>query len=289
MSQAVGREFTDTLDTIINDSVDALGIDDTAELEEEEEEVLEEESEEEATPKVGEPFNEVRDRLKETDPAAYALLVSQNKARTQMSQDLKEYKTQLDEIIQTIAQQKDEAPTEDPLKGLTDRDQQLLDAYIENKGVLTKDEQEVKDMMTKQAAYVAAENQKGISTYGDTFGALKEDGTIDINPDMQDKIDETLSRLEDGGRGVTPLDLFRLAAFDELIENAKSEGTTVNETPAQEKRREKVTAVKKGNVVSRSSARSGSKTKLKYDPEKDSVGDVYQKALALSARELRGQ
>ncbi len=289
MSQAVGREFTDTLDTIINDSVDALGIDDTADFEEEEASEEETEEQEEATSKVGEPFNVVRDRLKESDPAAYALLVSQNKARTQMSQDLKEYKGQLDEIIETLAQQKEAAPQQDPLKGLTERDQQLLDAYIENKGVLTRDEQEVKDMMAKQAAYVAAENQKGISEYGDMFGALKGDGTIDINPEMQDKIDETLSRLEDGGRGVTPLDLFRLAAFDELIENAKSDGTVVNETPEQEARREKVTAVKKGSVVSRSSARSNGRTKLKYDPEKDSVGDVYQKALALSARELRGQ
>lgn len=258
--------------------------------EEETEPTNEEESEEDNKPRWA-PFSGkrpgtdvIKEYLREHYPEALEVVrgmeatVSKNINETkQLQQQLIDALEEIRDIRSKPAEKETPEPHQDRL--YNEDQMALVRQILEDVGVLTKEEMAQREAETESSSYVKAALKQGVEEYGEAFGSIDEEGNVVLTDEVKEAIQPILDRIEN--KGVTPLDLAKIAGLSLPKKEAKTEAPR----PAKKT----ASSLRKANVVSRTAGIPG-KTKVKlYDRARGDSGDeVFDRAWLLANQELTG-
>ena len=102
---------------------------------------------------------------------------------------------------------------------------QLLEAFMAENGYVREADMAAKEQEQRLNDMASQDLRKAAEQYGEDFGSLNEKGEFEgWNPDTAPMVNAVLERLVDPERGATPHDLYQLARFDDLVEQAYQKG-----------------------------------------------------------------
>lgn len=216
--------------------------------------------------------------------------------QTKMNQNNVEFKTMKREMEETLRelralppgakQQEESDPDEQMLSKLRPQDRQLMEAYLRKGGYVKQEDLASQKTQEEAANFVNASIEQGLEQYGETFGFRDEAGQFHVNPDVTEQLNSVLERLESSAQGVTPLDLFRLANFESLVEQARKDGRAKVIEEINTKRQQRGQRAIQGQTIQRSGA-GNARPKI-YDGTKDrgDTGKVIERAWALLSKDV---
>jgi len=265
---------------------------------------LEEDGEEEdldatKSPSHREGTDVVLARLRESDPEAFRLLRSMQQT---MSKNINETGTLQQQLIDTLEQvlerrnvrgetSGEAAGESEPAAlpdGVTADNVRLFKQVADHLGYVPREELETRDKERVSGGYVRDALLEGVELFGEDFGSVDDDGNVTVDPGVSGRLAKHLARLQDGSRGITPLDLFliekgrqALAAAQKAADQRGDNGLGAGSTRSSRPRRP-VT----GAQVARRGAGSRYPVQI-YDPKRgDSSDDVLDRAWALAKRSV---
>lgn len=104
----------------------------------------------------------------------------------------------------------------------------LKRGYVRQQDVLAQEREE------QTATYYSQEVQEAIERFGEQLGMLDNEGNLLLSDEIEPEFQAQYARIFDPERGLTAKDLFILARFDQLMEEAREEGgRQYQETRAQ--------------------------------------------------------
>ena len=236
----------------------------------------------------------VLQRLRENDPEA-ARVVSNMQRK--MNQNINEWNTLREEVLtireELLARKEQglDAPEMEQLEeepelpeGITEAHLEMFRSMADHLGYIPRSELVQKEQAEKTQSYVQGSVERAYEQYGEAFGTKMEDGSIEIHADVRAKLDKRLKDLQDPNKGVTPLELAMLE-----FGSAQAPSRAPARRPAA--RRPEAPAARRPspNAPVRRSSRGNMPVRI-YDPKRgDTPEDVFNRAWALSKRDLAGQ
>jgi hypothetical protein len=238
----------------------------------------------------------VLQRLRANDPEA-ARVVSDMQRK--MNQNINEWNTLRGEVLsireELLARKEQglgapegdyeqtEAEPELP-EGITEAHLEMFRSMADHLGYIPRSELAEKEQAEKTSSYVQGSVERAYEQYGEEFGTRLEDGSIEIHADVRAKLDKRLKDLQDPTKGVTPLELAMLEFGSQQTprrEPARRFAARRTEAPVNRR--------PSPNAPVRRSSRGNMPVRI-YDPKRgDSPEDVFNRAWALSKRDLAGQ
>lgn len=213
------------------------------------------------------------------------------------TQQFNAYKAQVEQLIQEVQQLRESKPAEPDeddqiLQQLSQRDQRLMDAYLRKQGYVRQEEIAAKETTQRSSDYVRQETERAAQEFGERF-AKKDGEQFVFDEEVQERMTEVMTRLEDDARGVTPADLFVLANWRQMVQEAEERGKATavpkpNGAPKPNGKPEPPRS--KGAVVARSTGgrpQSGLVYRRGKDHPVRDFDSVLDRALALSRQEMR--
>lgn len=156
---------------------------------------------------------------------------------------------------------------------------ELFSAFVEELGLVSADQlateraDDIASLRSEQSA------EKGIADFGDSFGAIDDDGTFHLNSEVAPECKRILDQVTSEEHGITPLQLYILARHGDLVEAAYNKGLNEKTTAGQsetERRRVATTVSRTGGAPA-----STAPIYKKGEPVEDVVG----RALLASVKE----
>lgn len=236
-------------------------------------------------------YDEAVRRIEEALGPEVAEVVRRTQAEgSRKTQQFNSYRTQVEQLIQEVQSLKESKQATEPdaddqlLQQISQRDQKLMDAYLRKQGYIRQDEIAAKETTQKSSDYVRQETERAAQEFGERF-AKKNGEQFVFDEGVQERMTDVMTRLEDDARGVTPADLFVLANWREMVQEAEARGKVqAKPKPNGEPARQK------GIVTARSTG-GRPQTGLVYRRGKDhpvkDFDSVLDRALALSRQEMR--
>jgi hypothetical protein len=158
-------------------------------------------------------------------------------------------------------------------QGITQENIDVFKDIATHLGWKGPEEQAAEDASTSANQFSLAQAKAAVEEFGESFGALDEDGSVVINPEVQAALNKKLEELQDPSKGVTPRDLF-------LMLNPGAGGQSRRNSRGRQRggrrpaaRNERPT---RGNVLRRTTSRSGS-VKVRSEKGNDDPGDVFDR------------
>lgn len=240
-----------------------------------------EEEEETGLRSRGAGTDQVLERLRKTDPEAARVV---GEMQRKMSQNINEWTDLRSEVLSLREQllsrlegneEETDIPREHPLpEGVTPEHIELFKTMADHLGYVPRSELQERDREDSATSYVQSDLRRAVEEFGEEFGTVGRDGSVVLNPAIQERLNARLTALSDPKRGVTPRDLFLLEF-----------GGRASRTPSRRRDAGGTSSKPSGNVVRRSTG-GGGRVRI-YDPKRgDSRDDVFERAAALAKREL---
>jgi hypothetical protein len=167
--------------------------------------------------------------------------------------------------------------------------QQLADfeRTAEALGFVKQSTMEQKEATKAQADYLKAATKQALDDFGDAFGNPDGDD-IAISADAEAAIKGEYARLADAAKGVTYRDLYILANYKTLVEQARTDAVEAYKKEAATKTQQRVTQRKNAAVVDSSTSTRQAPPRLKYDSKDPRAFDkVMEQAAALGFSSAR--
>lgn len=314
MSEATETQsFAEALDNSLDAALGELKdteVEDAALLATEDDSEEESDGEAEATPSEEAPAEEPKadgklpsyaDAVRQIEQALgpqVAEVVRRTQAEgSRKTQQFATYKAQVEDLIKEVQSLKESSKESKPaepdaddqlLQQMSQRDQKLMDAYLRKCGYVRQDEIAATETSRKSSDFVRAETERAAQEFGERF-AKKDGEQFVFDEDVQGRMTEVMQRLEDEARGVTPADLFVLANWRQMMQEAEERGkATVKAAP---KPNGKPEPPKQKGIVTARSTGGRPQTGVVYRRGKDhpvkDFESVLDRALALSRQEMR--
>jgi len=165
------------------------------------------------------------------------------------------------------------------LASVTPQQRQVLIALMEDAGVVTQEKLKAQQEEQQAEAYTQQGVQEGLERFGERFGHVQPDGTFAWNEDIAEDITSTYQRVV-VNEGVSPMDLYVLANWKELLDQARSEGQGTRAVQQRGQKRAQAQTM-------RNSAPAGRTNVSIYNKERGDTGDmVTDRAVLESLRQL---
>lgn len=159
------------------------------------------------------------------------------------------------------------------------RDQkEVMDAYMQEMGVMTRAELEAEQAEEQSQAIADQDTEQGLKMFGDDFGSIGDDGEFRLNPEVAPEAAKILRQVTSDDHGITPFQLYVLAKYADLIKSAEEKGKTAAAEGQTDETRRRVggSTVRRGAVSQRGEAQIYNKG--------ESTGSVIKRALLEAAR-----
>lgn len=261
------------------------------ELEEEEEPAVNRGSRREGT-------DDVLRRLDESDPEAARVVRDMQR---KMSQNINEFNTLKSEILDireqmlsqrgAVSSDEGEDTAESSLpEGITESHLDMFRKMADHLGYVPRQELEQRDTENKAESFVQSSMRQAFERFGNRFGFEDESGNIQIHPDVRERLNKRMEALRDPTRGVTPLDLFLIEFSGEARPTQKRKARPAQQPARREQQPQQQEQRRRPSPNSAVRRSSSGRSALKiYDPKRgDSAEDVFDRAFALSKRQLSG-
>jgi len=227
-------------------------------------------------------------RLKSADPAAYRAV---REMQQKMSRNINETSTLQQQLVDALERIADRRPREEAEvdkgptlpDGVTDENIKVFKQVADYLGYVPREELDSRDKERTAGNYVRDALTEGVETFGEEFGEVAEDGSIQVNPELRTSLQKHLDRLQDGSRGITPFDLFLLEKGRQALAQARRASSQPRDQRAGAPARRAV----QQSAVARRTGGSGQKISI-YDAKRgDSGEDVFARAWALARRGVK--
>jgi len=161
--------------------------------------------------------------------------------------------------------------------------QRLFDQQAESQGMVRRDQMEAEKTESDSKAFVDQDVNKGIDEWGDRFGSRDADGKFLFAEEAQGKTGEVFDRIYDPKRGLSATDLYVLANWQTLLDDAR--GQQVETRQAEDGRVERNRAARQ--AITENRPRSTGRTRDNGIYRKgEPLSDTIARAMAASYREL---
>ena len=200
----------------------------------------------------------------------------------QLEDAISEVEELRNDIVEAAEEVEEGEEGEDPLAEVPPEQLERLQAYMERNGYIKK-----ADIDAEQAMANSLEsNLRGVETWGDSFGTVDErTGEFEPSDESKEAMQEVFQRIDsEYGDGALEFeDLFKIAYFDQIVDQAIEHGKEEGKRTRSSNNRNRVNRVVGGTVANRNAAPQTSKNM--YDPEKTKgvalakrIGDVMMSA-----------
>jgi len=230
--------------------------------------------------------DEVLRRLEDSDPEAAEVLRGMQRRMSQSinaERGLSERLARLEGRLEAQGGDEEGDSESTPVlpEGITEDNVQLFKQIADHLGYVPRDEIARREQERESETTTQRALREGVEQYGDDFGTVGPDGTVRLNPEIKDRLNQRLERLQDPKVGITPLDLYRLEFAPSPGErNAEGEQGSTS-TPERRARRPG-----RSNVARRSTGGSDRRVRI-YDPKREDSGEsVMDRAWALARKRL---
>jgi len=230
--------------------------------------------------------DEVLQRLEELDPDAaenYRDMQRQLSRNFNSTNELKgqllELREQMLELRDGAGRQVEEEEKVELPEGVTQENLSMFEQMARAAGFVKKDELAAKEQEQASGSFVQEALRRGAEEFGEHFGTLGDDGKVELNPDIRDKLEQRLERLQDPKAGVTPYDLY-------LLEFGGGGREGAGARREQPQRQSRASGNRRAATSVRRSTGGGRAPKI-YEPKRgDSADDVLDRAWALAKQEI---
>lgn len=220
--------------------------------------------------------DEVLERLESVDPEAAEVMRGMQRRMSQSinaERTLSERLARLEGKLESSAAPAAQPPQ--PPEGISEDNLRLFQQMADYLGYVPRHEVEARETERSTESQVDSALRRGVELYGEDFGVLNEDGRVELNPEVKDRLAARLQALQDPKRGITPLELYQLEFGG--TRDARGESGRVSRGPARPGR---------ANVTRRS---TGLENVRIYDPGRGDTSDaVLDRAWVLGKRKLFG-
>jgi len=165
-----------------------------------------------------------------------------------------------------------------------------MQEYLHKEGYKSETVAQAEQRVKEQAQYVATSDKEGIEKFGSAFADVDDDGNIIFDDDKvprgehTDVLRSTRDRVAAPDKGVTWVDLYKIARFDDEVTAAEQRGYEKAKAEGAKATR-KAQAIK-GSTVNGSTPSSPTRPSL-YDRKKDKdPEEVYARAFRWADRHL---
>ena len=218
----------------------------------------------------------VLSRLAESDPEAADTLKGMQRKMSQSVEETRKLREQVLEMREKMAgsdtvEPRGQRGAPAPPPGVTADNLRLFQQMADFLGYVPRDEVEGQQAESASTSYVQEALRKGIEEYGDEFGYVDEDGSAVVNPEIVERLERRLERLQDPKGGITPLDLYLL----EFGGRAAASGSE----------RAGSRPVRRAQVARRSTG-GGQKLRIYDEKRGDTAEDVMNRAWVVGKRRM---
>jgi len=223
-------------------------------------------------------------RLAQNDPAAAEMARGFQADMSRMQNDhLATQREMLDTLRELRALPSGELPEAEAgamlPEGITDDHLNMFQAMAEHFGYVPRQELADEKIVDARESYATDALKQGVEEHGEAFGIINPDGSVTVNPAVQERLRLAEERLTDPNRGLTTLELYNLEIGKSLAPAAAAAPAPATNPPAR--------GVPQPNVARRSTG--GGEPIQIYDPARgDDREDVFKRAFALAKQELGG-
>jgi len=179
------------------------------------------------------------------------------------------------------------ADPNDPINQMTDEQkelfQRLFDRQAEEQGYIRQDHLDKKQSEATARDFVDQDVAKGMEQWGERFGQKDAEGKFLFAEEVQQQTSEVFDRIYDPERGLSATDLYVLANWQSLLDEAKGQTAETQQTnqAAANRSRQRSAAITESRPRS-TGQRRGPEVYKKGEP----FGDTIARASAQSYREL---
>ena len=189
--------------------------------------------------------------------------------------EARELRERLDKLEKEQEAPQEPSPEEVRRKQLLQRmpkqQRDLMEAYIEEMGLVSRDELENERQVERSTEHTSQLITEGIEKWGEDFGHMENDKFV-WNPEIFDGVRSLYQTLKDPNEGITPNQLYVLHNFDKLMDDAFKRGQ------GESTGTDRINRLQRANGMARnSSSVPRSEPDLRQDG--DSLEDVTAKAV----------